>query len=294
MAGLLEIRGVSFSYRDGGRALRDVSASFRAGEVSAVLGPNGSGKTTLLLVAAGLLAPESGEVLLDGRPVRKLGRDFRLRCGLLFQNAEDQLLAPTVWEDVALGPSQMGLTRREIEERVSAALEAVGCSHLARRSTYRLSGGERTRVALAGVLASDPEVVFLDEPTASLDARGRGILADLVGRMGREGRIVVVATQDPELAAAVADRVLVMEGGRAAASGPARAVLSDAARLERGGVRPPPAVRLYEMLFGGGREGGAGPAAATGAGVGGERPVTLEELADLLRGLVRGGRGGVP
>ncbi len=245
----LEAREVSFCYPDGTVALDSVTVRADPGEIVAILGPNGSGKTTLLMILAGLLEPTSGEVLLGGRPLSTLQDEYRRICGVLFQNPRDQLLAPTVWEDVALGPSQLGLRGEELRSRVESALAAVGASHLAQRSPHRLSSGQAARIALAGLLAHDPPIILLDEPTASLDLEGRRALGRILLDARRRGKIVFVATQSSDLAAEFADRVYMMVKGRVRASGRPEEILSAADTLESVGVEPPMAVRVFRALF---------------------------------------------
>jgi len=245
----LEAREVSFRYPDGTAALDGVTVRAGPGEIVAVLGPNGSGKTTLLMILAGLLEPTSGEVLFGGRPLSTLQDGYRRICGVLFQNPRDQLLAPTVWEDVALGPSQLGLGGEELRSRVESALSALGISHLARRSPHRLSSGQAARVALAGLLAHDPQIILLDEPTASLDLEGRRALEGILLDARRRKKIVFVATQSSDLAAEFADRVYLVVGGRVRSSGRPEEVLSDGDALESVGVDPPTAVRVFRALF---------------------------------------------
>lgn len=249
MSMLLEAREVSYTYPDGTEALMNVNVQLRAGEVVALLGPNGSGKSTLLLILAGLLEPSSGEVLLDGRPISSMEFDFRRMCGILFQNPADQLLAPTVWEDVALAPSQLGLSGEELEHRVREALKRVGVTELSDKSPHRLSHGQAARVALAGIIAQDPLVILLDEPTASLDLPGCEILERFLDEAKARGRIVCLASQDAEFAARVADRVYLLASGTILASDLAEEVLSDADLLMSAGVRPPSTVRIYSKLF---------------------------------------------
>ena len=181
----MEFRQVRYSY-EGSReeALRGVDFKIGHGEKVALLGPNGAGKSTLLLHTDGLLLPASGEVVVCGMPVeRKTLADVRRRVGMVFQNPDDQLFMPTVEEDVAFGPLNMGLDAGEVEMRISAAMRAVGAEGLRKRSPMQLSGGQKRAVALAAVLAMRPQILVLDEPTANLDGRTRRSLMSVLGRI---------------------------------------------------------------------------------------------------------------
>jgi len=243
---ILSLRNVSYIYPDGTPALRNVSLDVRSGEISFILGPNGSGKTTLLLLMAGLLTPTEGEVLLNGNPI---GKWFRRRCGILFQDPRDQLLAPTVWEDIALAPRQLGLDEGTVSERVREALQFFGIEGLVSRSPLRLSRGQAARVALAGLLAHDPEVLLLDEPWASLDAEGTERLLDLVDRFRRRDRIVVISSQNSDLAAEISDVVHVLRDGKIVMSGSAADLLVRVEELRKMGIRPPLIPSVSKIIF---------------------------------------------
>lgn len=215
----IELRDVEHVYAAGTPfevvALRGVSLSVEPGEVLAVVGGTGSGKSTLAQHLNLLLEPTGGEVLVDGVDARSLERRvLRRRVGLVFQAPEAALFAPTVREDVSFAPRKMGLGEGEVRERVDGALVRLGIGHLAERAPHALSGGEKRRVAIAGVLAMGPEVLVLDEPTAGLDPATREELVGVVRDLRADGGTVVLVSHDLDEVAEVADRVCVMEAGK--------------------------------------------------------------------------------
>jgi len=214
---LIEVRGLRFCYEDGTRALNGVDFRLERGETVALFGANGSGKTTFVLHLNGLLAGQ-GSVEICGLPVNRQNiPEIRRKIGLVFQDSESQLFMPTVLEDVAFGPLNSGMSREHAVERGLAALETVGMSAAAARAPYHLSAGEKKRVAIAGILAMDPEILVLDEPTTSLDPPGQGALAELLVRLPQPK---ILATHDVPFARALCDRAVFFQGGVIAAEGP--------------------------------------------------------------------------
>lgn len=212
-------------------ALDGLSFDVRAGERVAVLGPNGSGKTTLALHLPGLLVPESGIVTIGDLEVTAPNlREVRRRVGLVFQDPDDQLFMGSVRDDVAFGPANLGLRRDERERRVEAALHAVGVDALSERTPHHLSGGERRRVAIATVLAMQPQVLVLDEPTSFLDPVGRRELAELLHTLPHT---LVVVTHDLPFALATCERSVILDQGRIVADAPTADLLADTALLAR-------------------------------------------------------------
>jgi cobalt/nickel transport system ATP-binding protein len=223
----IEIRNLSYAYHDGTRALHDVTLSVRPGESLGLIGPNGAGKSTLLLHLNGSLGTDGGErVRIFGLPVgRPHLREIRRRVGLVFQDPEDQLFSPTVFEDVAFGPLNIGLSGAELEARVRQALAAVDIPReLDGRLAHHLSYGEKRRIAIATVLAMDAEILALDEPTGNLDPAAR---RGLIGLLRSLPLTKLIATHDLEMALEVCERAVILDGGRVAADGPVRALLAD-------------------------------------------------------------------
>ncbi len=229
MSAAIRLVEAGFIYPDGCRALAGVSLDIAPGRCVAIVGPNGSGKSTLLQLLNGALAANPGRVEVDGLPVeRSTLREIRRRVGLVFQDPDMQLFSPTVGEDIAFGLLNLGLPRDEIPGRVAEALRFVGLEGFEARSPFHLSGGEKKLVSLATVLAMQPPVVALDEPTAALDPWHRRLILDLLGRVPGTR---VLATHDLDLALAVADEVVVLFRGNVVARGPATEILRDESLL---------------------------------------------------------------
>jgi cobalt/nickel transport system ATP-binding protein len=209
-----------------------LSLEIAQGERVALLGANGSGKSTLLRLLDGLYAPQQGSIQFDGAPLtpERLANDkvafaFRRRVALVFQNPDVQLFNPTVFDEVAFAPLQMQWSKDEVRSRVAAAMELMHISHLHDRPPYRLSGGEKKRVALASVIVLEPDVLLLDEPTATLDPRSQSQLIDLIQTWKGSTKTVICATHQLEIVEDIADRVVVMEEGRVAGEGAAAEIL---------------------------------------------------------------------
>jgi cobalt/nickel transport system ATP-binding protein len=227
----LQVTGLAFAYPDGHQALFGVDLTIRRGERVALLGPNGAGKTTLVLHLNGILAPGRGSVAVGGLSVaRENLREVRRRVGIVFQDPDDQLFLPTVAEDVAFGPANFGVTGAALRARVDAALAAVGMGEHRDRSPLHLSGGQRRRVALATVLACEPEILVLDEPSSNLDPVARRELAEVL--LGLDTTMLMV-THDLPYALRLCPRSVVIDDGVVVADGPTRELLADPDLLAR-------------------------------------------------------------
>jgi cobalt/nickel transport system ATP-binding protein len=231
---LLEIKDLSYRYPDGTAALDSVSVALETGEKVALLGPTGAGKSTLLLHLNGLILPSSGRVVVDGHTVSESTvKKVRRVVGLVFQDPDDQLFMPTLLEDVAFGPLNEGLPAVEAEAAARKALRHLGLADSGDRAAHHLSGGERRLAALATVLVSVPKLLALDEPTSSLDARGKRSLVELL--RNRE-ETLLIATHDLEVAGAACSRAVVLESGCVAYDGRIHELLADRERLEHLGL----------------------------------------------------------
>jgi cobalt/nickel transport system ATP-binding protein len=228
---LLHLHNLHYCYPGQSKpALQGATLSLPAGVKVALVGRNGSGKSTLLLHCNGILQPERGAVSLEGRPVRydrASLRELRRRVGVVFQNPDDQLFSANVAQDISFGPLNLGLSETETQARVTAAAELCNLTDLLNRPTHALSGGEKARVALAGVLAMEPALLVADEVTASLDPWMRRQVFDIFKRLVAQGKTVLLATHDLELARRWADLVVVMVAGRVVAAAPPTQVFAD-------------------------------------------------------------------
>jgi cobalt/nickel transport system ATP-binding protein len=230
MSCAIHIDGLSYRYPNGQPALQSLDLHVGHGERVAILGPNGAGKTTLMHHLNGLLRGEGAIEVAGIEPAAGDVAELRRRVGLVFQDPDDQLFMPSVEEDVAFGPLNMGLERAEVSRRVAEALDAVRMGHAAARAPHELSMGERRRVAVATVLAMRPMLLVLDEPSANLDPRARRELLEILERLEHT---IVVTTHDLPLAAELCERAVVLAAGRRVADGPCREILADPELLAR-------------------------------------------------------------
>ncbi len=214
---ILEARDIRYRYPRGPEAIRGMSFHVRKGEKVALVGPNGAGKSTLLLMFNGMIRPDSGTILIDSEPIRydrATLRTIRKRVGFVMQNPDRQIISPTVFQDVAFGPTNLGFSDREVKDAVENALRLVGLSGFDRRPPHQLSGGEKKRVAIAGVLAMDPDILVFDEPTSGLDPSGSEDIMELLDELNQRGKTVIISTHDIELAYPWADRAILLLNGK--------------------------------------------------------------------------------
>jgi cobalt/nickel transport system ATP-binding protein len=235
---VFELQDVGYVYNRRQVGLDGINLTVWEGEAIAVLGANGCGKSTLLKVLDGLYTPAAGHLRVFGTDIQHIGADaeethrFHRRIGLVFQDPDIQLFSPTVGDDVAFGPLQLGLPLPEVRRRVEAALGQMGAEHLRDRAPFELSGGEKKRAAIASVLSLEPDVLLLDEPTASLDPRTKWVLVDMIVELARQGKTIIVATHDLEIVPIISGRVIVMgENRRILADGIPESILDDNAVL---------------------------------------------------------------
>ena len=253
----IETKNLTYTYGEGTpfvkTAVDNVSLSIEEGEFVGLIGHTGSGKSTLIQTLNGLLKPTSGQVLLKGKDIweePKKIRAVRFQVGMVFQYPEHQLFEETVLKDISFGPRNMGLSDQEIEEKARQAAQFVGLTEdFLEKSPFELSGGEKRRVAIAGVIAMDPDVLILDEPTAGLDPRGRDkLLSQIVDYHKKRGNTVILVSHSMEDIAKTADRVLVMDDSREAMFDSTRAVFARGDELEQMGLRVPQITKIMSVL----------------------------------------------
>ena len=250
MINILETKNTYFSYPDGTDVLQDINLSVKQGEFLGILGGNGSGKTTLLKILNGLLKTTKGEVYLEENNIKSINKDilFRKVC-TCFQNPEDQLFSSTVGEDIAFGPTNMGLPKEEVKRRVYYALEAVEMAAFADKTIHNLSFGQKKRACLAGVLAMDPKVMLLDEPTSCLDPMGVNAIMQLLRKLNKEdGITMIMTTHSVDLVPLFIDRVVILNKGKIMLDGKPEEVFSRAEIIREAKLRLPRIGHLFEIL----------------------------------------------
>jgi len=246
---LIEVKDIHFTYQTGVEALKGVSLEIRDGEFVAIMGQNGAGKTTLVKNFNGLLKPAKGEVLVDGISTRDVSVAKLARTvGFVFQNPDHQLFSETVEEEIAFALRNFGFDNSAIEKRVTWAVNLLDLVAYRKTSPFMLSGGERKRVALASVLAWDPKVVILDEPTIGQDHRQKENLRQFIVQLNEQGKTVVVVTHDVEFVAECNPRVILMREGRILAGGEAKRILTDTALALEASIVPPQISQIFQGL----------------------------------------------
>ena len=248
---VIETREIIYEYPDGTKALENVNFKAEDGKIVALLGPNGAGKSTLFLHFNGILRPTSGEVVVNGHPVSYNKKDLmklRQNVGIVFQNPDDQLFAPTVMEDVAFGPMNIGLSKEEVEKRVKDSLKRVGMDGFEKKPPHHLSGGQKKRVTIAGILAMDPKIMVLDEPTSGLDPRGASQIMRLLYELNKDGMTIIISTHDVDLVPLYASTVYIISHGNIIKEGNPQTVFSDVETIRTANLRLPRIAHLMEIL----------------------------------------------
>jgi len=233
----LEVRNLCFSYPDGHEAVKDISFIIRHGESVGIIGANGAGKSTLLMLLMGVLFPGDGEVLVgDVRVTKKTLPMIRQRLGMVFQDPDDQLFMTSVYDDVAFGPRNYKLDEKEVETRVTKALELVGIAHLKDRAPYKLSGGEKRAASIASILSMQPDVLIMDEPTSTLDPKSRRRVIDLLKSFEHTK---IIASHDLDMVLDTCKRIIVISEGKIAADKTTAEILNNGILLESCGLELP-------------------------------------------------------
>ena len=246
---IVEFSDVHFSYPDNTAALNGISLRITHGESVGIVGANGSGKSTLLMHTNGYLLPQRGTITVgDLQMDRKTRQEIRKKVGLIFQDPDDQLFMPTVFEDVAFGPLNLGLGPERVRETVQHALETVGCSGLKDKPPHHLSGGQKSAVAIASVIAMQPDILVMDEPASHLDPKSRRALINLLRHFHHTK---IVASHDLDLILDVCSRCVVMKQGRIVADGPSEEILSDSRLLEENNLELPLSLQKRTLPTGG-------------------------------------------
>lgn len=248
---IIEAKNITYLYPDGTKALDNIDFAVEKGQIVSLLGKNGAGKSTLFLHFNGIFEPESGEILVDGEKLeydKKSLLKVRQKVGIVFQNPDDQLFAPTVEEDVAFGPLNIGLSQEETKIRVTDALNRVGMEGFEKKPPHHLSGGQKKRVAIAGILAMGPEIMVLDEPTSGLDPKGASKILKLLYDLNNEGMTIIISTHDVDLVPLYSNKVNIIRDGKIIKAGSPHEVFDDVKLIREADLRLPRLAHLAEVL----------------------------------------------
>ena len=247
----LSIKNLSYTYPDGTHALKNVNMEILKGQKVAIMGPNGAGKSTLFSHFNGLTEPKSGYLEIDGKKMeydKKTLLEIRQKVGIVFQDPNDQLFAPTVKEDVAFGPMNLGLDYEEVEKRVNEALELVGMKKFKDKTPHHLSGGQQKRVAIAGIIAMRPEIMILDEPTAGLDPQGVDQVLTILNNLNKDGMSIVISSHDIEMVNGFAEKIFVLYEGELLARGDKHEIFSNKELLKKAHLKAPITTEILYKL----------------------------------------------
>ena len=271
---ILETKDLKYSYPDGTTAIRGMDIGIMRGKKTAFVGRNGSGKSTLFMLLNGTIKPKEGRILFNGEQLgydRKSLRDIRKNVGIVFQNSDDQIFAPTVYQDVAFGPTNLGYSKEEVREKVTETLEYFGLTDLKDKPPHHLSGGQKKRVAIAGVVAMQPQVIILDEPLANLDPVGADELLDVLNALNYSGTTLIISTHDVDLAHNWADHLYFMAKGKVIGEGTPDKVFNDPELIREAHLKLPITLDIYHEIE---RRGLANP---------NRHPTSVPELVDTLK-----------
>ena len=274
---MLEVQNIKYSYNKDYQALKGVSLKVEKGEMVALLGKNGAGKSTLFLHLNGIYEPDEGKVFIDGEELKydkKSLLKFRQKVGIVFQNPDDQIFAPTVEEDIAFGPLNLKLPMEEVQKRVTESLARVGMSGFEKKAPHHLSGGQKKRVAIAGILAMKPEVMVLDEPTAGLDPQGVMDLSKLLNELNDEGITIIISTHEVDLVPNYAQKVFVLVDGLLIAEGTPKEIFAKPEILKQANLKVPIVTNLFQQLE------------DEGFDMQGDYPLTIDEAKDKFLALL--------
>ncbi|MBQ2962095.1 ATP-binding cassette domain-containing protein [Methanobrevibacter sp.] len=275
---MLEVKNIKYSYNKDYQALKGVSLKVEEGEMVALLGKNGAGKSTLFLHLNGIFEPDEGQVFIEGEELKydkKSLLKFRQKVGIVFQNPDDQIFAPTVEEDVAFGPLNLGLPMEEVQRRVTEALARVGMSGYEKKAPHHLSGGQKKRVAIAGILAMKPKIMVLDEPTAGLDPQGVTDLSRLLKELNDEGITIIISTHEVNLVPNYAQRVFVLVDGLLIAEGTPKEIFAQPEILDKANLEVPIVTELFQDLE------------EEGFDMKGDYPLTIDEAKEKFLEILR-------
>lgn len=277
---MLEARNITFSYDDGTEALNNVNLKVDKGDIVALLGKNGAGKSTLFLHFNGILRPDKGEILIDEEKLKydkKSLIKFRQKVGLVFQNPDDQIFAPSVEEDVAFGPLNLKLPMEEVQKRVHEALERVGMVGFEKKAPHHLSGGQKKRVAIAGILAMKPEIMVFDEPTAGLDPKGASKIINLLKELNEQGITIIISTHDVDLVPQYANKVYVLHEGEIIGEGTAKDIFSNKELINKANLELPIIANFFKKI----------ESESEDMSFNGDYPLTIEEGYEIFLKLIK-------
>ena len=247
----LETKNLTFTYPDGTQALKKVNIQIKKGEKIAIMGPNGAGKSTLFSHFNGLTEPTSGHVEVAGEKIifeKDKLLEVRQKVGIVFQDPNDQLFAPTVKEDVAFGPMNLGLEHEEVERRIEESLKMVGMEGFEEKTPHHLSGGQQKRVAIAGIIAMRPEIMILDEPTAGLDPEGVDKVLNILNDLNREGISIIISSHDIEMVSQFAEKIFILYNGEIIDSGDKQKIFSNTELLKKAHLKAPVTTEILYKL----------------------------------------------